>query len=336
MPDNTLWSYLPLFLVALGGAAILGGGHYFLLARHKSLGSEARLPRQLLLLLLTVSTLVAIIVVAPLPESTRNQVLGLLGLVLSGVIALSAAPFVTNFMATVMLRVTKPFRVGDFIHVGTMYGKVSERGLFDTEIQTENRELIAIPNGTFINQPVTVVRSSGVIVSATVSLGYELGYSQIEPLMLKAAEEAGLTDPYIHIIALQDFSVSYKVCGLLADVQSALTARSELNRKLLDNLHDAGFEIASPTITRHITQSADTSIIPEASEPSDSTDRVKAEEIVFDKATETGRLSQERASLKEQIRELSDSKNGDKQRKQDLLDALKAIEQQLKESAEEP
>ncbi|GAB5451636.1 MAG: mechanosensitive ion channel [Halioglobus sp.] len=315
---------------------MLSAGHYFLLARHKSLGSEARLPRQLLLLLLTLSTLIAVIVVSPLPESTRNQVLGLLGLVLSGVIALSAAPFVTNFMATVMLRVTKPFKVGDFIRVGEMYGKVSERGLFDTEIQTENRELIAIPNGTFINQPVTVVRSSGVIISTTVSLGYELGYSQVEPLMLQAAEDTGLSDPYIHIVALQDFSVSYKVCGLLADVQSALTARSELNRQLLNKLHDAGFEIASPTITRHISQSADTTIIPEASESGDSSERVKAEEIVFDKATETGRLSQERASLKEQIRELSERKSGDKQRKQDLHTALRAIEEQLKLLAEEP
>lgn len=336
MPDANLWSYIPLLLATVCGGLLLGAGHYFLLARHKNLGSEARLPRQLLLLILTVATLVTLIVIAPLPESTRNQVLGLLGIVLSGVIALSAAPFVTNFMATVMLRVTRPFKVGDFIYVGEMYGKVSERGLFDTEIQTENRELIAIPNGTFITQPVTVVRSSGVIISSTISLGYELGYNEVEPLMLQAAEQAGLTDPYIHILALQDFSVSYKVCGLLADVQSTLTVRSELNRQLLDTLHRAGVEIASPTITRHITQSADTTMIPAISETPEPAERVIAEEIVFDKATETERLNRERADLKEQVKALGQSGESDKARKAELLNALEAIEQQLKELTAEP
>ena len=101
-------------------------------------------------LALTLGAVILLLSVSPLAESTRNQMLALIGVLLSGVIALSSAPFVTNFMAAVMLRVTQPFKVGDFIRVGDLFGKVSERGLFDTEIQSENRELIALPNATFI------------------------------------------------------------------------------------------------------------------------------------------------------------------------------------------
>lgn len=305
MLQPLLWSYLPLIVTLVLASIVLALSHYLLLARHKELGSEARLPRQLILLLLTMLALLIAIVVAPIPESTRNQVLGLLGIVLSGVIALSAAPFITNFMATVMLRVTKPFGIGDFIQVNGMSGKVSERGLFDTEIQTENRELIAIPNATFINQSITVLRSSGAIISATVSLGYEQSYRQAEPVMLEAATKAGLTDPYVHVLNLGDFSVTYRVCGLLGDVQGLLTAQSELNRQLLHTLHDAGIEIASPSITRHITQSEDTAFIPEAEPDADSEQRVKAEEIVFDKAREIEQLEKARDDLKRQIGELS-------------------------------
>ena len=332
MPDSVMWSYLPV-LVALPLALLgLGVAHYLFLARHKDLGSEARLPRQLVMLVLTFLAVILVIVVAPIQESTRNQILGLLGIVLSGVAALSAAPFITNFMAAVMLRVTKPFGVGDFIRVGELYGKVSDRGLFDTEIQTENRELVAIPNATFISQSVTVVRSSGVIVSTRLSLGYELAHSTVEPLMLEAALQAGLSDPNVHVKELGDFAISYKVCGLLADVEGALTAHSELNRQLLTTLHSAGVEIASPSITRHITQAGDVRILPADTAPAAEAKRVKAEEIVFDRAREIERLDALNTELEAKISALDTS---DKAGKESLSQSLEKVKAELKALREE-
>lgn len=300
-------SYLPLLTVVIVCAVLLALGHIFLLARHRELGSEARLPRQLVLFVMTLLSLVLMLIVAPLPDSTRNSILTLMGIALSAVIALASTSFVTNFMAAVMLRVTQPFKVGDFIRVGELFGKVSERGLFDTEIQTENRELIAIPNATFITQPVSVARSSGVIISTTVSLGYDLSCDTVEPLMLEAASGAGLSDPYVHIVALGDFSVSYKVCGLLSDLEGILTARSKLHHQLLHTLHGAGLEIVSPTITRHITQSEDYRIIPQPSRVVRSDNGVQAESIVFDKANEIAGMEVLRGELEDRVRQLKES-----------------------------
>jgi small-conductance mechanosensitive channel len=275
------------------------------------MGSELKLPRQITLLLLTILSLILVIIAAPLPDSTRDQILTLLGIALSAAIALSSTSFVTNFMAAIMLRVTRPFKVGDFIKVGDLFGRVSERGLFDTEIQTENRELIAIPNATFITQSVTVARNSGVIVSTTLSLGYDISFTEVEHLMLDAASESGLSDPYVHIVGLGDFSVSYRVCGLLTDLESILTARSELHRHLLLKLHGAGLEIVSPTITRHITQSADTKIMPVSNYVAPRENTVQAEEIVFDKANEIAKLETARDELKARMQSLKDSKSAD-------------------------
>lgn len=296
--------YLPLLIVFLICAAGLTLSHIFLLGRRKELGSEARLPRQLILFVMTLLSLVLMLIVAPLPDSTRNNILTLMGIALSAVIALSSTSFVTNFMAAVMLRVTQPFKVGDFIRVGELFGRVSERGLFDTEIQTENRELIAIPNATFITQSVSVARSSGVIISTTLSLGYDIAYADVEPLMLEAAEEAGLSDPYVHILALGDFSISYRVCGLLKDLEGILTARSKLHHQLLRFLHGADIEIVSPTITRHITQSAEHRIIPEARYVAPSDSAVLAETIVFDKANELAKLESRRGELEARLQQL--------------------------------
>jgi small-conductance mechanosensitive channel len=152
--------YLPLLVTIIILFLILGTLHYFLIHRHSSLSSEERFPRQLIMLGLTLLAIVILIVAAPLPEATRNQVLTLLGIIVSGVIAFSSTSFVRNFMAAVVLRVTQPFKVGDFVTIDGQFGKVVSRGLLDTEIQTEARELIAIPNANFTSKPVTVSRRS--------------------------------------------------------------------------------------------------------------------------------------------------------------------------------
>ena len=93
-PESSLASFLPLLIVIVACGSGLALGHYFLLHRHKQLGSEARLPRQFTLLLFTIAALVLVVIVAPLPDSARNQILTLMGIALSAVIALSSTSFV--------------------------------------------------------------------------------------------------------------------------------------------------------------------------------------------------------------------------------------------------
>lgn len=71
-------------------------------------------------------------------------------------LAFSSTTMFSNIIAGNMMRFTRPFITGDFIRVNDYAGRVTERGLFDCEIQTENRELIVIPNNFLINNPVTV------------------------------------------------------------------------------------------------------------------------------------------------------------------------------------
>lgn len=327
---SLLIDYLPLAIVLVVCGVGLALAHVLLLARHKELGSEEKLPRQLVLLALTFMALILAIIAAPMADSTRDQILSLLGIALSAAIAFSSTSFVTNFMAAVMLRVTAPFKAGDFITVGEVFGKVSARGLFDTEIQTENRELIAIPNATFIRESVTVARRSGVIVSTTLSLGYDVSVAEAEQAMLEAAEAAGLTDPYVHIVGLGDFAVSYRVCGLLTELESILTVRSGLNHQLLAKLHGAGIEIASPSITRHITHPPEHRIMPSANTEPEQNSKVVAEDIVFDKATEIAGIEQQREELERRIKELREAK-AESEAIAGLLEELGQVEKALQE-----
>lgn len=301
--------FLPLLVAVSSVVVILGALHYWLLAKPTHLTQQQKLPRQVGLLVLTISGLLAIAMSLPVSESTRNQVIALIGVLLSGVIAFSSTTMVGSLMAGLVLRVNKPFRVGDFIKVEGYSGRVAEMGLLDTEIQTETRELIAFSNTYMVNTPVTVTRASGAIVSVDLSLGYDLHHSIVEQHLLSAAKQAELNEPFVQVVALGDFSVSYRVAGLLTEVKSMLSARSRLHKAVLDTLHGAGIEIVSPTFMHQRPQQEGVAMIPTASfsppqavAPKDTNNN--PESLVFDKAEQAEKEVKSREALTEQITQL--------------------------------
>ena len=168
---DSIISFCPLLCVVIVLGTALRGTHWFLIRRHPDLSSERKFLRQIFMLGLLLLSLILAILVLPVSETLRDRFLGLIGLLISGIIAFSSTTIVANFMAGILLRITKPFRIGDFVRVGEYFGRVSEHGLFDTELQTESRELIALPNTYLIRNPVTAVLNSGTIISITLSLG---------------------------------------------------------------------------------------------------------------------------------------------------------------------
>jgi len=274
--------------------------------------SVQSLQRQATMLILSLIGLLIIIVVSPLSEAQKGQLLSLVGILLSATIALSATTFLGNAMAGIMLRAVRSFRTGDFVSVGDQFGRISERGLFHTEIQTESRDLTTVPNLYLVTNPVQVIRTSGTIVSAEVSLGYDVPRSQIKKLLLEAATAAELTDPYVLVTALGDFSVVYKVCGLLTDVSHLISARSRLREKMLDTLHDNGVEIVSPNFMNTRDVGVDQPFIPtpQMAEPPPA-EEAAPEAVAFDKAEEAESveaLEARRTELEAKLKELTKQK----------------------------
>ncbi|MDN4502374.1 mechanosensitive ion channel [Alteromonadaceae bacterium BrNp21-10] len=324
--------FLPLLLLILFFTLLLKAAHWLLIGRFPELGNEKKFPRQMAMMGLSLVSLLGVVIALPINESFRNQIIGLIGIAISGVIAFSSTNIVSNLMSGILLRLTNPFRTGDFIRVGDYFGRVSERGLFDTELQSETRELIAIPNSYLISHPVSAIRSSGAIISITLSLGYDVHHSEIEPLLLKAAENSGLNDPFVHIIELGDFSISYRISGLLTEVKWLISARSNLSRCVLEELHTHDIEIMSPKIVASRKLDDDQRAIPKASRRVSQLVSADAEEIVFDKAEEAERMEGEKLTLKDNVKRIeAELKEAGKLQKDDLKQELEATRSQLKE-----
>lgn len=331
--------YLPFLSTVALVVAALGLAHWWLIRRTAARGAESQLPRQLLMLLLTLFGLILALLTYPLTESTRNQILSLLGIVLTAVIALSSTSFIANAMAGLMLRVVRTFRPGDFIRIGPAFGRVTQRGLFHTEIQTEDRDLSVLPNLYLVTNPMTVVHGDGTIVSTELSLGYDLAHDRLEPLLRQAAEKTGLEDPFVQVRELGDHAVTYRVAGFLADVRQLLSVRSSLRWHILDELHGNGIEIVSPGFVNQRRLTDDYRAIPPApTRPAATPTAENPEAIIFDKAEVAARRERLRDARRQVQAELDtlheERKDADSERRTAIDQRIARLQQASEALAE--
>lgn len=304
--ENFIGDWLPVVITLVVFGLLTWLTQVLLFNKLKHTGDENIFARQLGMLVLMLVGLITVVITLPIKESLELQILSLIGLVVSGLLAFSSTTIFSNLVAGAMMRFTQPFRAGDFISFDSYFGRVTELGLFDCEIQTQTRELIAIPNNLLINKPVSVIRRSGTIVSVSLSLGYDIHHSRIEELLLLAAKETGLEEPFVHVTELGNFSVSYKVSGLLVEVKNLLTTRSNLHRHVLDCLHDNNIEIMSPTfVSQHAGPDIEKKI---AHSPNLQTvqSNTTAEDVVFDKAEQAQQNETSKIEMQDQLGQLKE------------------------------
>jgi small-conductance mechanosensitive channel len=132
------------------------------------------------------------------------------------------------------------------------------------------------------------------------SLGYDVPNATIKKLLIKAAESAGLVEPFVRIRELGDFSVTYEVSGRLADTKRFLGSKSSLHRAVLDILHAAGIEIVSPGFMNQRQISDQGPFIPEVSTdvPAQAKPEKDPDSLVFDKADQVEKVEDLRDRLK--------------------------------------
>ena len=331
------------FFVTVGAVvvALLAINHW-LRARWKDEPS-AQYRYQLIMLTLSVAGLLIAIAALPVSETLRAQFLSLMGILISAAIALASTNFISNIMAGIMLRSMKKARPGDFITVESLTGRISEMDLLHTEIQTEFRDLVTVPNSYMVTRPLKVVRASGSIITGEVSLGYDVSHKTVSAVLRKAAEDSGLSDCFVHVRELGDYSVTYRVAGLLEDIHSLISARAKLLSSMMDALHDAGIEIVSPGFMNTRATDPLKPVIPEVQREPHSKGavdpQVEAESVAFDKAEDAASMEMLRQAIAEVGREIGElAKEGAedadalavaKRKKRRLESALERAEQAI-------
>lgn len=305
----------------------------------KEHGADIRYREQGSRLLFRLAGLVLAIATIPMDGELRGQLFSLVGLLASAAIALSSTTVMGNLMAGFMLRTVNSFRAGDYIEFRRELGRVSQRGLLHVEIQNETSELVTVPNLLLVQEPYNVVRASGTVVSADVSLGYDVDRRDIEKALLAAIEKAELEEGFVQIRELGDFSVTYRASGWLNEAGLLVSSRSRLRAMMLDALHGAGIEIVSPNFMNQRQLKGEGKIIPAASMRyrREEDNHGRAEEVLFSKAETASAVEK----LEDQIKKLKEVLNqepaeGEPPLDRDAIKAeLAAVTTQLEEAREQ-
>lgn len=306
-----LAEFLPVVLVIVVVTAIARLAHWLIRFKQGKQHESDPFPRQFVTLIAVIIAVISVVLVMPVEVSVRNQLFTLLGLVVTAIIAFSSTTFASNILAGFVLRTTRRLRPGSFVSHEDDLGRITEIGLIQTEIQTRHRNFTYVPNSSLLSGKVMVINPEATVVSAEISLGYDVHHTVVEQHLLRAAGQCGLEDPHVRVRHLGDFSITYRVAGLLKEVKLLITTGSDLRKAMLDCLHEAGIEIVSPSFMNQRPLAPEKVFIPRSPTAVGKQPTVAVEDapekVIFDKADEAERvedLKDSRHQLQESIKEM--------------------------------
>ncbi|MDQ8182306.1 mechanosensitive ion channel family protein [Pelagicoccus sp. SDUM812005] len=177
-------------------------------------------------------------------------------------LALAAQESLSNFFGSVSIVADRPFKVGDWIQVGSRVdGDVEEIGLRSTKVRTWSKSLLTIPNKVLANEIIEnwsrmPKRRVKQYVGVTYSTSPENMEGLVEDIRQLLREDEGVNQDFI-LVNFTDFGES--ALQILVYYFTSTTAwlahmdiRQRINLKIMKAVEARGSSIAFPTRTVHI------------------------------------------------------------------------------------
>jgi small-conductance mechanosensitive channel len=134
-----------------------------------------------------------------------------------------------------------------------MEGTVTQLGTLSTKIKTPRNEEVTLPNALVVTQAATNFSrhaDDGVMAPASVTIGYDVPWRQVQALLVMAAERTpGVRRrpaPVVLQTALGDFAVEYKVLVCVDQPHRRIVTLDALHANIQDAFNEYGVQIMSP------------------------------------------------------------------------------------------
>jgi MscS family membrane protein len=239
----------------------------FLMERPWAVGSPSArsllsVTRNLAKLLVGIGGVVATLGAFGYPMATVLAGLGIGGLAL----AFGAQKTIENLFGSISIAADQPFRVGDLVKIDDFSGNVERIGMRSTQIRTQDRTLISLPNGKLADMQIEDFASRDRIrLAATVGLALGTTEEQLRRVvagiegMLRAHPKVW---PEVVVAKLAALSVSSLDVEVLCWLQTSDFAefrdfRQEALFGIVRIVTEAGAGFAFPTQTVHVASVAD-------------------------------------------------------------------------------
>ena len=152
---------------------------------------------------------------------------------------------VSNFVSGLILLAERPIRVGDTINVKGEEGYVRRISVRATEIETFDRAAVLIPNSDLITGMVknfTHANTTGRVIVA-VNVAYDADADQVRDILIGCAcdhpQVLRSPPPRVFLMAFGDSYLKFELRCVVANVDYALTVKSDLHFAVLDRMKAA-------------------------------------------------------------------------------------------------
>jgi small conductance mechanosensitive channel len=163
-------------------------------------------------------------------------------------IALAMQGVLSNLAAGLTIIFTHPFRVGEYISIASVEGRVEEISLFNTTLSHPDLSRVVIPNRKIVGE---ILHNYGEIrqLDLTVGVAYDTDLTQalslVEEVLRSNPRVLQDPAPYTQITSLADSSVRISVKPWVS-VPDYFPVIGELHKALLETFRDRGISIPFP------------------------------------------------------------------------------------------
>lgn len=203
--------------------------------------------------LLVVVAFVAVLDTIGIDVTTGIAALGLGGLA----IALGAQKTIENLVGSLAVIIDQPVRVGDFCKVGEVTGTVEDIGMRSTQLRTNARTVVTIPNGDFSSKKIeNYSRRDRFLFDPTIGLTYDTTAAKMRSI-LEAIRKLLHDSPNIiddGRARFANFNASSLDIEIFAYIKAAdyvefLAYREEILLDIMETVSKEGLSMAFPTQT---------------------------------------------------------------------------------------
>lgn len=207
-------------------------------------------------------------------RNSIRTVVGYVGLVLAGLVAVSAAGFnlsslaliagglslgigfglqniVQNFVSGLILLAERPFKVGDWVEAGTVSGIVKKISVRATEVETFQKQSIVVPNSTLINGNVGnwTLRNKLGRIDINVQASYTDEPRRVHALLLEIIRGHPSIlknpEPFVAFQSMTDSLMVFDCYAHVADITATGGIKNELRFQIVERFHAEGIQMAS-------------------------------------------------------------------------------------------
>lgn len=162
---------------------------------------------------------------------------------------------------------TRVLKIGDQVRIGEHEGRVLGIGIFNTRLLTVGNDEVMVPNASIVGGAMKNYSRGGpgYAIEATVTIGYDTPWRQVEAMLLEAARSTPdvATEPAPRVVmnSLDNFSVAYRLVAFTTADGPAVRALalSALHRRVLDSFNRYGVQIMSP---QYLSDPATAKVVP--------------------------------------------------------------------------